>query len=221
MVMAGIREIFTPEAEAEIRRAVDRAEEGTSGEIVPFVVDASDTYEGTLWKGATTGALLVSLVAAGAWILWQPWGAPIALWLVGPPLAGSALGYLLVGALPSLRRALIGKEVASRRVERRAAIAFLDEEVFRTRDRTGILLFLSLFERRVVVLGDEGINSKVGEEEWRSIVSRLVAGIRADRSVQALVSAIDECGELLQRRGVEIKPDDINELSDDLRSRER
>ena len=39
-----------------------------------------------------------------------------------------------------------------------AMAAFVEEEVFSTRDRTGILLFLSLFEHRVVVLGDSGIN---------------------------------------------------------------
>lgn len=219
--MAGIRDIFTPEAEVEIRSAVDRAEEGTSGEIVPFVVAQSDSYEGALWKGAAFGALLLSLAATGAWILWEPWGLAIALWLAGPPLAGAAMGYLLVGALPSLRRALIGSEVIQRRVQRRAAVAFLDEEVFRTRDRTGILVFLSLFERQVVVLGDEGINRKVEQEEWQGIVSRLIAGIKDDRSVAALVGAISECGELLRRRGIEIKPDDVNELSDELRSRDR
>jgi putative membrane protein len=219
--MSGVQEIFTPEAEAEIRTAVDRAEKGTAGEIVPYVVNASDSYEGALWKGAAMGAMVASVTAAGSWLLWQPWGAPVALWLAAPPLVGAAVGYLAGGALPALRRALIGQEVMSRRVERRAGIAFLEEEVFRTRDRTGILLFLSLFERRVVVLGDEGINSKVAETEWRGIVSRMVAGIKADRAVSALVGAIDECGLLLERRGVEIRPDDENELSDELRSRDR
>jgi len=219
--MSGVGDIFTPEAQAEIRSAVDRAEEGTAGEIVPFVVAASDSYEGALWKGAAFGALVLSLAAAGVWMYREPWGLPISLWLIGPPLVGAALGYLLAGAVPSLRRALIGPEVIGRRVQRRAGVAFLDEEVFRTRDRTGILLFLSLFERQVVVLGDEGINQKVDEEEWQGIVSRLIAGIKADHSVAALVGAINECGELLRRRGVEIRSDDTNELSDELRSRER
>jgi putative membrane protein len=219
--MSGVRAIFTSEAEAEIRGAVNRAEEGTSGEIVPFVVATSDSYEGALWKGATFGALLLSLAAAGIWVLWEPWGPAIPLWLMGPPLAGAAVGYLLAGALPSLRRALVGSVVIENRVQRRAAVAFLDEEVFRTRDRTGILLFLSLFERQVVILADEGINRRVEEEEWRGIVSRLAVGIRENRSVAALVEAIDECGELLRSRGVDIKPDDTDELSNELRSREK
>ena len=219
--MSGVRDIFTPEAEVEIRNAVDRAEEGTAGEIVPFVVAQSDSYEGALWKGAAIGALLLSLVATGVWLLWEPWGVAIALWLAGPSLAGAAVGYLLAGAVPSLRRALIGSEVIQRRVRRRAAVAFLDEEVFRTSDRTGILVFLSLFERQVVVLGDEGINRKVDQKEWQGVVSRLIDGIREDRAVAALVGAISECGELLRRRGIDIKPDDVNELSDELRSRDR
>ena len=112
-------------------------------------------------------------------------------------------------------------DVLTRRVRRRAAVAFLDEEVFNTEDRTGILIFLSLFERRVVVLGDAGINSKVGEEEWAAITDAIAAGIHAGRPGEALVEGIGACGRLLARRGVEIQPDDRNELRDDLRRRDR
>ncbi|MDH3255651.1 MAG: hypothetical protein OEM62_11710 [Acidobacteriota bacterium] len=219
--MSGVSDIFTPAAEAEIRAAVDRAEEGTAGEIVPFVVAQSDSYEGSLWKGATFGALSLSLVAAAVWSVYQPWGPPLVAWLIAPPLVGASLGFLAAGAVPALRRVLIGAEVMETRVRRRASVAFLEEEVFRTRERTGILLFLSLFERRALVLGDAGINRKVREEEWEALVSRLAAGIHDRRAVAALVMAIEECGDLLRRRGVEVRPDDMDELSDELRRRER
>ena len=86
---------------------------------------------------------------------------------------------------------------------------------------TRILLLLSLFERRVVVLGDSGINAKVGEEEWREITQRIAAGIHDGRPGEALVEGIAACGRLLARRGVDIRPDDRNELRDDLRRRDR
>jgi putative membrane protein len=100
-------------------------------------------------------------------------------------------------------------------------VAFLEEEIFRTRERTGILIFLSLFEHRVVILGDEGINRRVEKEEWEGIVDDLVSGIRAGETVEGLVEAITRCGELLERRGVAIREDDADELRDHLRSRER
>jgi putative membrane protein len=218
--MASIEEIFTAETEAAIRRAVEEAESGTAGEIVPFVVAASDTYEGALWKGAALGALTVPLVAAGVWLVFEPWGPGLPFWLAVPSLVGAALGYLVSGAVPALRRALIGAVVLDLRVRRRASVAFLEEEVFRTRDRTGILIFLSLFERRVVVIGDEGINQKVEPGEWKDLVDRLTVGIRAGRSAEALVAALEECGKLLRRKGVEIRPDDTDELDNALRRRE-
>ena len=116
---------------------------------------------------------------------------------------------------------MVSGEILEIRVRRRAAVAFLDEELFRTRDRTGILLFLSLFEHRVVVLADEGINAQVEADEWSELTSKLAAGIRQGRAASALVEAIGRCGQLLAERGVKIRPDDENELGDDLRFHDR
>ena len=63
--------------------------------------------------------------------------------------------------IPTLRRFLVSPDEMDHQVRRRALQAFVEHEVFATRERTGVLLILSLFERRVVVLGDAGINAKV------------------------------------------------------------
>ncbi len=203
-----------------VRAAVAAAEGTTAGEIVPYVVDASDAYEGALWKAAALGAMGAALLAAIGHASAGLWGGGV-LWLGLPAAAGGALGFLLAALVPAVKRGLVPRDVLERRVRRRAAVAFLDEEVFSTDDRTGILLFLSLFERRVVVLGDAGINAKVGEEEWKTITSALALGIRGGRPGEALVEGIGACGRLLARSGVEIQPDDRNELRDDLRRRDR
>ena len=212
--------LFSADDLEAVRRAVATAEGETSGEIVPFVVDASDAYEGALWKGAALGALGGALAVAVVHALAGLWGGG-ALWIGLPAAAGGALGYLLAALVPAIKRGLIAPEVIDRRVRRRAAVAFVEEEVFSTEDRTGILLFLSLFERRVVVLGDAGINARVGEDEWLAITRAIARGIRDGRPGEALVEGIGACGRLLARRGVEIQPDDRNELRDDLRRRDR
>ena len=221
--MSEIDRAFSPADQERILAAVSAAEAHTSGEIVPFVVEASDGYEGSRWTGAALGAVVGALAVGlaqqlGGWWI-EPTLAPVVRW-TAPPLLGAVLGYL-VTAVPALRRALIPATVLERRVGRRAAVAFLDEELFKTRERTGILIFLSLFERRVVVLGDRGINRRVAPEEWERVVEGLVTGIREGRAGAALVAAIGECGELLARRGVEISADDVDELSNELRSSER
>ena len=102
-----------------------------------------------------------------------------------------------------------------------AMTAFVEEEVFKTADRTGILIFMSSFEHRVEVVGDEGINSVVDQNEWVEVVERITSGFRSGRITDGIVSGIDACGELLHEHGVEISPGDIDELPNRLRIRKR
>jgi putative membrane protein len=212
---------FFSEADLEaIRATVREAEARTSGEIVPYVVDRSDEYTSAAWKGAALGALLAPLIALAIYRWSNVWGIPLEYWIALPGPLGGAAAYLLAAFLPPLRRWLTGEHVLEARVRRRAATAFVDQEVFHTENRTGILLFVSLFERRVVLLADSGIHQKVEEGQWESITRRLASEIRHDRPGPALVAAIRACGDVLARHHVEIRPGDRNELSDELR-RER
>jgi putative membrane protein len=208
--------LFSAAEMEAIRGAVAAAERGTSGEIVPYVVRASDDYAEAAWKGAALGALGAALAAWAIHRGLDLWGASRFLWMVVPPAAGAALGYLAAHLAP-LRRLLAGSHLLERRVGQRAAAAFLEQEVFRTRARTGILLFLSLFERRVVVLGDSGIHAQVELDEWDAVVRQVTSGIKSGHPTSALVAAIGECGEILARHGLPPLPDDTDELPDDLR----
>jgi putative membrane protein len=79
-----------------------------------------------------------------------------------------------------------------------------------------VLVFLSLLERRAVVLGDSGINARVADGEWSRIVGDLARGMGAGRPADALVGAIDACGDLLDRAGLERREDDRDELSNSI-----
>jgi putative membrane protein len=215
--MDDLPKLFSQSDLSSIESAVREAEARTSGEIVPFVVEASDDYPTAAWKGAAFGAFLGPLIAAAIYYFGGFWATHAVLWIVLPAAAGGAAGYLLTAAVPPLRRWMAGDEVLERRSQVRAEAAFLEAEVFRTRERTCILLFLSLFEHRVIVLGDTGIHQKVQPGEWDGIVQTIVAGIRSGRPAAALVSAIGECGALLERHGVARRADDRNELTDELR----
>jgi putative membrane protein len=205
---------------AAIESAVCEAESACGGEIVPYVVDASDAYPGALWTAAALGAVAAPLAAAGlvAWL--DPWGL-WPLWMTLPPLAGAGVGWLAARWIEPLRRALVPAPVAERRVAQRAAAAFLAEELFLTRDRTGILLFVSLFEHRVVVLADEGIDRRVPAGAWDEVVADTVAGLRAGRHGAALVAGVARLGELLAEHGVDRADDDRDELANRVRREER
>lgn len=209
----------TPFAQADLDRitaAINEAESKTSGEIVPYVVDKSDAYEDAIWRAA----LLFALVTLSGFVIarqfTEAWLPDLKVIALAVTLA-AGLGLLLVNYVPALKRLFAGNNMLDLRVYQRAAEAFIEEEVFGTRDRTGVLIFLSLLERRVIVIGDTGINTKVEPSEWNEVVQRVVAGMRSGMTADGLIDAIKQCGLLLQQHGVERRTDDRDELSDRLR----
>jgi putative membrane protein len=165
------------------------------------------------------GALFASLAAALAYELGRFWGPLLPLWIALPPAAGAGLGFLLASFVRPLRRWLVPPEVMELRVRHRALAAFVDEEVFRTRDRTGILIFLSLFEHRVLVIGDTGINASVEPGAWEEIAAAIAGGIRGGRPGEALAEGIRRCAGILATRVVR-RPRDEDELANRLRTAE-
>lgn len=208
--------LFTPADQERIAAAVEAAEGQSSGEVVPYVVEQSDMYEDASWRAA----LLSAFLALGVMVLlrrytdaWLPEFTTIAFIVV----VAAGAGFILTDLIPAVTRLLAGKALIDLRVSQRAAEAFIAEEIFNTRDRTGILIFISLLERRVLVLGDAGINAKVKQEEWDEVASQVASGLRNGKPAEGLIAAIQQCGVLLQKRGVERRADDDNELSNKLR----
>ena len=215
--------LFTDDEREAIRVAVAAAETRTAGEIVPYIVRRSGTYQVAVWRAASLSALLAAVVSLAVAWLYDGWSLTwmySAGWMAAVMALGGTAGAVLAAVADPVRRALAGADRLDLRVHRRAAEAFLDEEVFDTRDRTGILLFVSLFEHRIEVVGDVGINAKVEQAEWAEVVDLIRAGILDESLAAGLVSAIERCGDLLHRRGVEVRPDDTDELPDDVRVRD-
>ena len=206
------RRAFTDSDREAIRAAVAAAETRSGGEVVPWIADACDDYPEAAWIAAAGGALLgLGLGQLGHW--WSDaWGGML-LWALAPALAGAAAGFLL-GRLPAAKRLLVADETMERRVQTGAEAAFLRAEVFGTRDRTGILIFVALLEHRVVVLADSGIHARVPAERWGALADEIVAGIRRGAAPAAVIAGVESCGTLLAEHCVPRRPDDRDELPD-------
>ena len=133
-------------------------------------------------------------------------------------LAGALLGVGLVRWVPAVGRWLTPERELVETVHSRAQQAFLENEVFLTRERTGILILVSLFEHRVEVLGDSGIISRVADDAWGDVVADIISGIRKGQATEGMVAAIHRCGRLLEQAGVERRDDDSDELGNTLRT---
>ncbi len=212
---------FSRDEQEAITAAVAQAERGTSGEIVAYVVEQSDTYEEAEWRG---GAFLGSLVVL-ATILFHDvatdWPSPLVAGALLGGVAGFAVGMLLVKFVPLLTRIFAGRGIMERRVAARAAEAFVSEEVFNTRDRTGVLIFVSILEHIVLVVGDSGITSRVDTHAWSGLVETVLNGIRTGKPAEGLTAAVRQAGEILRSHGVDIRVDDANELRNHLRLKRR
>jgi putative membrane protein len=200
------------EAEKQkIIAAVQSAEKRTSGEIVPMIVSSSYHYP----MAAVRGAALVAF--------------PLALGLT--PLAGGylwlgsqnmwifvALLVLLFGCLhqlvahsPGLKRLFISRAEIEEEVREAALVNFFSEGLHRTRDATGVLIFISLLEHKVWVLADQGINARVAADQWQTIVAGIVEGIKAGRAAEAICEGVAQVGEVLARHFPR-KAEDSDEL---------
>lgn len=204
---------FTHDEQQEITRAVQRAEQQTTGEIVPMVVSASHGYPEAELTGAMLLAVPVALAAAlgtGSFFWWQG----EVLWLFfGYVSISFLLARLLLRHSPWLLRLFLRRERTEAEVERAAFTHFFAAGLHNTRDATGILIYISVFERRVWILGDRGINEQLSPHIWQDFVTRLTAGIRDNHQCATLCTIIEEIGQLLHAH-FPPKADDRNELSD-------
>lgn len=85
----------------------------------------------------------------------------------------------------------------------------------KTRDRTGILLFILLKDREFQILADEGINRKVRQDAWDEIANGLTDYFKKGRYVEGVVETVKKMGKVLSTHFPR-KPDDVNELSDEV-----
>jgi putative membrane protein len=200
---------FSPDEQEQIRSAVAAAEAETSGEIVPMVVDRSDSYRESETLG---GVLLAGLISLGCLLLSQfdtIWTyIPLVFLFFLPSRA-------LIRKYPKLKLPLIGKERIAEAVRERAVRAFYENGLYRTKGETGVLIFISLLERKVWILADRGIYRKLPHEHWQTLTSEVSAGIRAGRACAALCGVITKSGAILAEHFPK-SDDDLNELPDDL-----
>ncbi len=209
--------LFTRKDLDHISAAVHEAEKKTSGEVVPYLVEHSDHYDEAELRAALVCGLLPLIILTVLRWLTEVWIGISPVGVVLLTMLGMVVGWTAAWLVPPIKRFFAGKHLMDRRVAQRAAEAFISEEVFRTRHRTGILLFISVFERRVLVVGDSGINASVKKSDWDAVVKRVVDGIRTRRTTEGLLEAIAMCGSLLQKHGLTRTRDDTDELPDNLR----
>lgn len=193
---------------SEIEEQVRRQESKTSGEIVTVIVQRS-TPLGFLgwWIGLSFILIYFVLelqLSADWWI--RPWQHYLIL------VGFIGLGHLLA-RFSRFQRAFLPLKDQTLSVERRAELELYHSKVTKTKYRTAILVFISVMERRAVILGDVGIAQKIPPETWDKIVKSLVEHKKQGNLKGGLLAAIEQSGALLSQH-FPIEAGDENELKD-------
>ena len=222
---------LTPSELEAIEAAVRKAEAATTGEIYCIVTEESAHYSEIVIAWATVVALLgpAVLLLGGVHVtipdLFSTWSASdvgaaiesaVRRALIGAIVTQGVLFVVTAGivSIPAVRRFLTPKGLKRLRVQRRAAEQFIAKNLHATRERTGVMIFVSLSERMAELIADEGIADHVEQHVWDKAVAALTDGLKHGRVEAGFEAAVGLCGEVLAAKFPARAGDNPNELPD-------
>ncbi len=97
----------------------------------------------------------------------------------------------------------------------RAAEVFANLHMHRTRYRNGALVYIAYKDHKFAIIGDVGINAKVGADFWKQEQELLTNHFRKAEFTEGICKTIERIGTELQKY-FPYEPGDINELPDDI-----
>lgn len=214
---------FNDEQRQQINAAVVAAEARTSAEIVPVVASASGRYDRAedvmgLWLAMAAVAIVYAVMPLEATEVGS-WGGASEGWKLVVMLA-VGVGAFILGAVIasyawSARRLFTPGKQMREETEAKAQQAFFSSTVWRTASATGVLVYVSLYERRAMILVDQAVHDKLGQETIDAVCTQLTATLAKTDVTTALCDAITTLGEKLEPV-LPHQDDDVNELPDGL-----
>lgn len=183
---------FTKAEHEAVSAAIREAESHTSGQIICVLAQSSSDYAHVPILWASVLALLI------------PWPLIDFTQLsVQRILLLQLIVFIVAGFIFSwmpLRLALVPRAVRRAQAHRAALEQFVVRRVTQTRNRCGILIFVSMAEHYARVIADEGIAHKVNNAEWQAAIDILIEHLRDGRIAAGFVAAIKHCGAILAAR---------------------
>jgi len=176
--------ILTKADRERIEATITRVETQSGAEILVAVVPRSGTYR--FWR------LLFALVVSCALSALVPLAAPAA-----PEFAMMLVQAVLIIVLwfvLGYQRVLVALVPADEKkveVHRHAQAIFVERGVFQTRNRTGILILVSEWERRIEILADQGIHQHVGTQGWQRYVDQVIQSIKDGNAANGLCQVVE------------------------------
>jgi putative membrane protein len=195
--------MISVEEQARLSHAVRDVEALTAGEIVVVIAQQADAHRSVpiLW------ALLAALVTPWP-LIWFTQIGPSRIFMI-QLLVALVLSIGL--AWPRIHLALVPGFIKRARAHEAAMREFMGRGLTRTRERTGILIYVAAAEHYAEIVADIGIADRVGPEIWQEIIADLLDAIRAGQAGDGLVKAVRRAGAILAEHAPP-RLDDMDEL---------
>jgi len=201
-------DFFLPDAKKRVADAVKDVEAKTAAEVVVAVRRRCGNYRHVdMFVGAVL-AFVTLLV-----LLFHPLEFSVD-WMPVNVFFAFVVGYYLSASLPPVRRAFASRALMDQQVHVASRAAFYDMGISQTRGRTGVLVFVSFFERRVIVVPDTGIHVAELGPAWEKALSALQTSVQTVPDLPSFLAAVRLLAAPLAD-ALPIQPDDINELPDE------
>jgi putative membrane protein len=194
-----------PDGERRLGEAIAAVEARSRVELVVVVRPAAGDYLGNDMLVASAAAL-----ATLAFQLYSSFEFALHWLLIHPPLAG-AVTIALLRFAPGLRAMFVDEARKQAAVETAAAACFHRKGIRHTRERTGLLIYVALFEERVAVIPDTGISQVIPLDVWRDAIEPIEGVLRDGGDASTLALRLHALADVLAR-WCEARADDVDEL---------
>ncbi len=183
---------LTEDDKLEISKAIQAAEQKSSGELVAIIADQSDEYFYIPILWAAIGALALP----GIWFLINHGWITFSYMIYVIQITIFFTLSILIRWRP-LRMMLIPKSVKHRRAGALARQQFITLGLHGTPHRAAILIFVSVAEHYVEIIADSGIDERVEDAGWQDIVDSFIEQVKAKQFASGFLIAIEKCSQLL------------------------
>ncbi len=205
---------YLSEAEVQgISSLIAQAEAKSQGEIVPMIVRRSSAIGHVRMLLTLFLSVLFFVIEipsqgffANHWFITLSPLVVFVFWAVAGILA----------KIPSWQRILTSEADKNQQVWQRAELEFSRHKMQNTIQQTGILIFVSVMERKAVILADLGISQSTPPETWKNLVEELTIHLKAGHWGKGFEKAIQEAGKILAEK-IPAQQHDSNELANHLR----
>lgn len=202
-----------------IEQRIGEIEQTTTAELVVAVATESGNYD----RAESIVGILTALLTLGIANLIPTlfheagdWAAP-GLQVVFQGLAvvvGFVAGNFLAAYCFPIRQLFSGKHGQIQAARKSASHVFYNHKIREARSRCGVLIYLSLFERCIVILPDKSCEEALGVEKVQEICNSTVAELKTGNYRNAILHALGQLSIVLAEAHPADRQFNENELAD-------